>query len=124
VSTEATPPSHDSVVPGPGAARFVAIDAATSDPNLPVDDLGRAEAHKFESAMRSEIHRLVIWALRFGAGILGILLVVRFWHLAAPVAWRWLSDTEVQSMDKMLFSSAFGGFVFSYLRDSVMKKHR
>ncbi|SDR06698.1 hypothetical protein SAMN05216569_2910 [Pseudoxanthomonas sp. CF125] len=51
-------------------------------------------------------------------------MVVRFWHLAAPDTWRWLSDSEVQSMDKMLFSSAFGGFVFSYLRDAVANRNK
>lgn len=80
------------------------------------------EEQAFEREVRSEIKRLVIYALRLGAVVLGVMLVVRFWHLAAPSSWRWLSDPEVQSMDKMLFSSAFGGFVFSYLKDSVFKK--
>ena len=30
---------------------------------------------------------------------------------------RWLTDPEIQSMDKMLFSSAFGGLVLGYLKE-------
>lgn len=122
MSNDGTPPGELNP-PGQIPARFDAIDAAAHQP-LPVDELGKREQRKFESEMRSEIHRLVIYSLRFGALILGSLMVVRFWHLAAPDTLRWLSDSEVQSMDKMLFSSAFGGFVFSYLRDAVANRHK
>lgn len=99
---------------------FGAIDESTPAVVTP-DAKSIKEERDFEKAVRSEIQRLVIYALRLGAIILGGLLLVRFWHLGSPTGWRWLTDMEVQSIDKMLFSSAFGGFVFSYLKDSIFK---
>ncbi|MHC9012608.1 hypothetical protein ACYX79_13405 [Stenotrophomonas rhizophila] len=97
---------------------FRAIDLATAKPVAP-DAVSFKEEDQFKKAIRSEMQRLVVRALRLGAIILGTLLVVRFWHLAAPSGLRWLTDVELQAMDKMLFSSAFGGFVLTYLKDAM-----
>lgn len=103
------------------AVAFGAIDKATPSPSEVVPDrTSLKEERDFQKEVHVEVHRIVIYGLRFGAVILAILLVVRFWHLAAPVGGRWLTDSEIQSMDKMLFSSAFGGFVFAYLRDALL----
>ena len=70
-----------------------------------------------KKAVQKEVHSIAVWALRVGAILLGLLVFVRLWHLAGPEACRWLSDADVQSMDKILFSSAFGGVVLSYLKE-------
>ncbi|SMD13866.1 hypothetical protein [Pseudomonas sp. URIL14HWK12:I5] len=72
--------------------------------------------------VQKEVHSLAIYAIRFGAILFAVLILVRFWHLAGPgsifgLSTRWLSDTELQSMDKMLFSSAFGGLILGYMKD-------
>jgi hypothetical protein len=72
--------------------------------------------------VQKEVHSLAIFALRFGAILFAALIVIRFWHLAGPHSMfgycvRWLTDPEIQSMDKMLFSSAFGGLVLGYLKE-------
>lgn len=72
--------------------------------------------------VQKEVHTLAIKALRFGAVLFATLIVVRFWHLAGPpqvfgYTTRWLTDPEIQSIDKMLFSSAFGGLVLGYLKE-------
>lgn len=114
-------PTNKDVQPIAPAPDFQAMhQAASTAGHLPVDALGKRELEHFEK-LRDEIHRLVIYALRFGAVLLGAMISVRFWHLGAPDCLRWLSETEVQSMDKMLFSSAFGGFVFGYIRDALLK---
>lgn len=96
---------------------------------LPAQSLNRA--HKEETALedpvvriKKEVHVLTIHALRFGATLLAALVVVRFWHMAGPPEalgqpLRWLTEGELQSMDNMLFSSAFGGLVLGYLRETL-----
>lgn len=101
---------------------FTAIDQATVNPQgVEPDGLAREEEAHFNKELRVEVHRVVKWSLRVGAFALGLLVLVRFWHLGAPETWRWLSEYDLQGMDKILFSSAFGGFVLTYLRDSIMQ---
>jgi hypothetical protein len=83
-------------------------------------DMERKEEQALEDAsnrVRKEVHKIALYVLRFGAGILLTILVVRVWHLIGPSWWRWLSDLDIQNIDKMLFSSAFGGIVFGYLKE-------
>ncbi|ALZ16690.1 hypothetical protein ABMZ67_10170 [Pseudomonas aeruginosa] len=73
----------------------------------------------------NEVYRLTIKALRFGAWILGALVLVRLWHLAGPYQWgdaklRWLSVEDINAIDKMLFSGALGGLVLGHLKE-IMK---
>lgn len=100
-----------------------------ADAGLSTHSLNRAhkEEHALEdptAKVKKEVHTLTIRALRFGAMLLAALVVVRFWHLAGPPAvlgqtLRWLSEDELQSMDNMLFSSAFGGLILAYLRETL-----
>ncbi|MCL8306361.1 hypothetical protein [Pseudomonas putida] len=74
---------------------------------------GRRGAHK-------EIYRITMWALRFGAVILGAMVIVRLWHLLGPYDSRWLEVEDVNAIDKMLFSGALGGLVLGHLKE-IMK---
>lgn len=79
---------------------------------------GRRGAHK-------EVYRITIKALKFGAWILGVMVVVRLWHLLGPYElWsykaRWLTTEDVNAIDKMLFSGALGGLVLGHLKE-IMK---
>ncbi|MFY1666552.1 hypothetical protein [Pseudomonas sp. Pseu.R1] len=74
--------------------------------------------------VRKEVHALTIHALRFGAALLAALVIVRFWHMAGPPELlgqptRWLTESELQSMDNKLFSSAFGGLILGCLRETL-----
>lgn len=112
---------------------FAAIGSAAPLEATP-QDLKKAEKEKSvledpKEKVQKEVHSLAIFALRFGAALFALLIMVRFWHLAGPssifgVCVRWLTDTDLQSMDKMLFSSAFGGLVLGYLKEimSPIKK--
>lgn len=101
---------------------FSAIDQATNKHVVYDESAVKEQEMLFKIAVRSEMQRLVVGALRLGAYILAALLVVRFWHLVGPSWARWLSEGDLQAMDKMLFSSAFGGFVLSYLKDTISSK--
>lgn len=103
----------------PGNEQFAAIGVAGQP--IPSDSLklGAKEEKVLEDgrrAVQKEIHSIVIWALRVGAFLLAAMVVVRMWHMACPASMRWLTETDLQGMDKMLFSSAFGGVILSYLR--------
>ncbi|MFJ4372734.1 hypothetical protein ACIP1T_08945 [Pseudomonas japonica] len=112
---------------------FAAIGSAAHPDSSP-EDLKQAQKEKKvledpKEKVQKEVHSLAIFALRFGAVLFALLILVRFWHLAGPSSIlggsvRWLTDTELQSMDKMLFSSAFGGLVLGYLKEimSPIKK--
>ncbi len=99
---------------------------ASSGP-LPSDDLTLAEKEKDAledgvQRVRKEVHSVAVTAVRFGALLLAAIVLIRVWHLAGPpqlfgCQLRWLTDTELQSIDKMLFSSAFGGLVLGYLKE-------
>lgn len=102
---------------------FAAIGSA--DPNLSSASLRGGEKEEDvlldgQKAVQKEIHGIAIRALRFGAAMIAALVLVRLWHMAAPECWRWLTDADLQGMDKILFSSAFGGLVLSYLKE-IMK---
>jgi len=77
--------------------------------------------------VRATIHEIAVWALRVGAAILMLVMLVRVWHLIGPtyawgIKWRWLPPEELQAIDKMLFSSAFGGIVIKYIGDILFEK--
>ncbi|HBN9709426.1 hypothetical protein PCP09_11780 [Pseudomonas aeruginosa] len=103
----------------PGDDQFAAIEATGRAISQDALSLGRKEGEVLEDgrrAVQKEIHAIVIWALRFGAFLLAAMVAVRLWHMACPSSMRWLAEGDLQGMDKMLFSSAFGGVILSYLK--------
>lgn len=101
-----------------GDDNFPAI--APSEPPKESLKLAVKEADTLEDGpkkVRDEVHRITILALRVGAFIIGSVIVVRVCHVVLPDYCRWLSEIDIQSIDKMLFSSAFGGLVLGYLKE-------
>ena len=98
---------------------FSAIDAAEQLDNrqLKVADKEEATLVGGREALQKEVHVIAMWALRIGALMLALLIGVRLFHMAAPHCWRWLNPDDLQSMDKILFSSALGGVVLGYLKE-------
>lgn len=99
---------------------FSAIDPSAEPPLPETLKLARKEETALEDGsakVRNEVHSIAVRALRFGAGLLAAIVLVRVWHLGSPACWRWLADGDLQSIDKMLFSSAFGGLVLGYLKE-------
>ncbi|WNL39303.1 hypothetical protein RN346_01750 [Halomonas sp. PAMB 3232] len=76
--------------------------------------------------VRRHAHRITSCALWFAAILIAIIISVRFWHLVGfreinGVALRWLSNEDLQSIDKMLFSSAFGGAALAYIKHVMLE---
>ena len=56
--------------------------------------------------------KIVIWGLFI---IVGVLFVVRIWHMAGgPSNLKWLDQSQLNEIDKFLYSGAFGGLLGKY----------
>lgn len=69
---------------------FAAIGSAAQS-STSTDDLKQAEKEQKvledpKEKVQKEVHSLAIWALRFGACLFALLILVRFWHLAGPTS--------------------------------------
>lgn len=107
----------------PTKDNFHAIGAAAQASSSSFSSQKQALAEqKAIEGIETEVKRIVIWGLRLGAALLFIVILVRAWHLIGPVSCHWLTAVDIQSIDKMLFSSAFGGMVLNYLRESLSKQ--
>ena len=58
-----------------------------------------------------KILKFVIWSLFI---IIGILFVIRIYHMAVPSGWKWLNESQLNGIDKFLYSGAFGGLLGRY----------
>ncbi|WP_301585630.1 hypothetical protein [Halomonas alkaliantarctica] len=76
--------------------------------------------------VRRHAHQITSWALWFAAILIACIISVRFWHLIGPeqikgVSLRWLNAEDLQGIDKMLFSSAFGGAALAYIKHVMIE---
>jgi hypothetical protein len=70
--------------------------------------------HTSQLQLKQVFHELFIFGLRV-LGICGILiLMARAWDMVAPSSCIWMTDTQIQSLDKVLVSGAFGGLIGRY----------
>lgn len=102
------------------------VQAAQSVPSSKALKSAEEEQTALEGEIRNEANRLLLKGLRWGTYILFAVIAIRVWHLVGfnqigEFKLKWLSTEDVQSIDKMLFSSAFGGAVISYLKDKILK---
>jgi hypothetical protein len=52
-----------------------------------------------------------IWILGM-AGLL--LLLIRIYHFLTPICWQWLNESQIQTLDKLLFSGTLGSILGKY----------
>jgi hypothetical protein len=76
--------------------------------------------------VRRTAHQITSFALWFAASLIAIIISVRFWHLIGPEQFQgmplqWLSAEDLQGIDKMLFSSAFGGAALAYIKHVMIE---
>lgn len=91
---------------------------------IPKDDR-RAKQEERELYRREDFKNVLHWVSRSLVYIFFclflVILVVRVWHLVTPIAWRWLSELQVDGIDKIVFSGTIGGIVGGYFRDKIQK---
>jgi hypothetical protein len=103
---------------------------------LPEDSASKKEASKtFGDAERNEeakqrLHNILMVLLSVGAGCFCVVLIVRVLHFIlpeykTPVPWYylrcWLTDVQLQGIDKFFFSGALGAMVSGYLKDKLLR---
>lgn len=83
--------------------------AAQTEEECKQRQLGRDET------TRDNIHGIFIWGLRIAALGLGIVFLVRLFHLVGPECALWLEPERISDVDKILFSGALGAVISKYL---------
>lgn len=100
-------------------------DIVAPEPRLLDSSTSQQEQNSLEGRKKNiqlDFLSIFKWFLRVGALMLIALIAVRFAHLVIPHTWRWLCPDDINKIDSMLFSSAFGGAILAYLRDFVFDK--
>jgi hypothetical protein len=86
------------------------------------DDLAKQELKaQFGKTNRNEktkkiLHKIFL-AFVYCVSIVGIIIVcIRLIHLVINKDFQWLSEEQIQSIDKLFFSGAIGGFIANYVK--------
>ena len=59
------------------------------------------------------VSQIFIWTV----GILAVLVVSsRMIHFFAPCSWKWLTNDQIQTIDKVFFSGTIGGLLTNYFK--------
>ena len=92
------------------------IESIKDDVSTQKEDLAAREDRELfrEEEIKDLTHKLlkfVIWALFI---TFGMLFVIRIWHVAVSSGWKWLNESQLNGIDKFLYSGAFGGFLGKY----------
>lgn len=92
------------------------IESIKDDVSTQKEDLAAREDREFfrEEEIKDLTHKLlkiIIWGLFI---IVAALFVIRIYHMAVPSGWKWLNESQLNSIDKFLYSGAFGGLLGKY----------
>ena len=91
---------------------------AESEKKDKFDDHTRAASYK------KHLHWIVVLGMYVVGIIVVCLIIVRAWHLATPPDLQWLTDSQLHSIDAVLFSSiifSLASRYFSYYK--LFQKH-
>lgn len=88
------------------------------------DKIADQELHKTwsrnqrEEREKNAIHYGIL-ALIVAVSVVAIITICcRLLHLMLPDRLQWLTETQIQNIDKLFFSGAIGGFVVNYIKKS------
>lgn len=98
-------------------------------PNIKADHASKKEGKDYAArknaradAMDNVRHWVLVSAIWAAFVLFAAVLVIRVLHLVLPDHCRWLTDADIQGVDKIIFSGAIGGAVGSYLDKAVRNK--
>lgn len=77
----------------------------------------------FDQQRLKTFHWIFIWGVRIAAVSLAAMFIVRIWHFITPMCWQWLDDTQIQMIDRFLFSGAIGAIVGKYFDEVFDNKN-
>jgi len=82
----------------------------------------RGNDYKRKDGLKSAVHQLTVWGIRIAFGIFISVFIIRVLHLVLPECHRWLSNEDIQGIDKLFFSGTIGGILGNYLKDVLPNK--
>lgn len=86
------------------------------------EDLFQKNVKKRADSKKRHMHNVFVVFIWIGLFVAVAVLFVRIYHLIMPIDSFWLSDDQIQQMDKVLFSGFIGGFLGKYVGE-VLKTH-
>jgi hypothetical protein len=91
--------------------------------DIPPDSQSAAEMREFEHRhqlqLKRHFHKLFVAGLYVAWLAAMLVLLIRAFILVAPHSWCWMDDTQVQSLDKILFSGSVGGILGRYINQVI-----
>jgi hypothetical protein len=81
----------------------------------PVDKSALQEENSLFSAKKQNLlNTLFLFAIRVVAIVLMVMFLVRIWHIIAPWQSHWLMGSDLEELDRFLFSGALGTLLGKY----------
>lgn len=69
---------------------------------------------KRKEGLKNAFHKIMISIVWVGFSMFLVVFIIRVLHFILPLHYQWLSNEQVQGIDKLLFSGALGGFLGKY----------
>lgn len=69
------------------------------------------DAKRREETLKVVVHYITIIAILIVFLVVLIVFLIRVSHFIIPNNWRWLTDEQIQTVDKFFFSGALGGIL-------------
>lgn len=76
-----------------------------------IKDAEAEEEALYKRERKQTLHTIFIYGVQLSAILIGIVLIVRILHFITPLCWHWLDDSQLQTIDKFLFSGIIGALV-------------
>ncbi len=90
--------------------------------NIPSDSLARQENQRLLNdgkrgeEYRKHIHLIVVVGMYTIGFIMVVLTLIRAYHFAAPIYWRWLSEEDSHGIERIIFSGIILSFATKYFK--------
>ena len=79
------------------------------------EDVFLFNAKKRQEALKVVIHYITKIAVIVIFIVLVIVFIIRVAHFIIPEEWHWLTDVQLQTLDKFFFSGALGGIMSKHM---------
>lgn len=89
----------------PDLASIVPDKKSQKEEEYNLNELARNES------LKKTFHIWFKYAIRIGFILFSLVVTIRLLHLVLPEDYRWLAPEELQGIDKLMFSGAFGGIL-------------
>jgi hypothetical protein len=73
-------------------------------------------------SLKGVFHWVVVWGIKIAFVIFLIVFLIRVSQLVLPSCWRWLSEEDIQGIDKLFFSGTIGGVIGRYMKVVIPDK--